>query len=215
MTDIRAPDRIEFAILNGDGATIGRLQQITAMEAADPTVVEDLTVWRNRNRRFFLTQFEATPKRTLQWLRDSVLPDVTRVMYLICDVAGTAVGHLGVRKLDRDAPELDNMIRGRAGGDPQLMFWAEVALIAWIFARPGTTAICLHVFSNNWIPIGIHQSIGFQAAGMRPLSKKQVGAEVHYLVESAEGEPQRFGHLRMTLDRSAFARFLAANTQWG
>jgi hypothetical protein len=201
-------------IRDAAGTVLGRLRRASERDADDAALLTDLTAWRNTHRRFFLTQFRATVPRTEGWLRRAVLSNPTRALFLIEDDHGTTIGHLGVQELGTDAPELDNMIRGRAGGDPQLMFWAEVAVIEWTFQDPRVKSACLHVFSNNWIPIGIHRSIGFVPGEVRKLSRLKVGEEEHLVPNSTEGEPEKFGYLRMTLSREAFDSFRAEKTSW-
>lgn len=191
-------------IRDSTGENVGWLSMIDAHDVDDRELVSELTAWRNANREHFLTQFEATAERTASWLRDVVIPDTSRAFYIISNVENFRIGHLGVRGLDSQCPELDNMIRGRSGGDPKLMYWAEIALIARVFEITAADSICLQVFSNNWIPISIHQSIGFQLDRLSRLSRSEVGGEVHMLVDSEEGTPQDFGYQRMVLDRPEF-----------
>lgn len=212
MRDGVADERL--SIRDGTGRVLGVLRRVTERDAGDAAVLADLTAWRNASRESFLTRFVATESRTADWLRRSVLPDQARAFFVIEDEGGTAIGQLGVLALGTETPELDNMIRGRAGGDPRLMFWAEVALIAWAFRDPRARSVCLQVFSNNWIPIGIHRAIGFVPGTVRKLSRRTVGDEEHLLVDSPEGEPQRFGYLRMDLSREAFEAFRSEKTSW-
>lgn len=204
----------EIPIRNGQGQVLGRLKRITVEDLADGPLISALTAWRNSNQRFFLTQFQATESRTANWLRDSVVPDRSRALYLIQDNANVNVGHLGVLHLDSDIPELDNMIRGTSAGDPKIMYWAEIALVHSILLLGRASNVCLHVLSNNWIPIGIHQHIGFEIAEQLSVSKKSLDGEIHYLLDSDEGESQKFRCLRMVLGRSGFRHFLTSNTTW-
>ena len=203
----------EISIRNRQGEILGMLKRISHVDLANATLISDLTKWRNKNQRFFLTQFEATESRTECWLRDSVVSDASRAMYLIQDNLKVAIGHLGV-KFNTNTTELDNMIRGQSSGDPQIMYWAEIALVNSLLSLSEIKEVCLHVLSNNWIPIGIHQSIGFEIAEKLLVSKKNINNEIHYLLNSGEGEPQKFGCLRMTLSRSKFSNFLKNNTTW-
>jgi hypothetical protein len=189
---------------NSVGEHIGWLSMIGDHDVDDHELVSELTAWRNANRGHFLTQFEATEERTSAWLREVVIPDPSRAFYVISNAENVRIGHLGVRGLESRCPELDNMIRGRSGGDPKLMYWAEIALIARVFEITAADSICLHVFSNNWIPISVHRSIGFQLDKLSPLSRTEVGGEVQMMVDSEEGTPQDFGYQRMVLDRSKF-----------
>lgn len=196
---------VRLPIENESGECIGWLESISRRDLEDFRLITNLTDWRNANRRFFLTQFEATPERTLRWLEQEVISDKSRILFLIKTDAGVPIGHLGVLGIGTDSPELDNMIRGQTGGDAQLMARAEVSVIAWCFNRPAVKKICLNVFSNNWLPIGVHQSIGFKPKGIRKLTKVDDGQEVVLLIEGDRGEAQRFGLLRMELDRRDFS----------
>lgn len=199
-------------ILDDRGLPAGRLRPITHAAAADAQLITLLTDWRNANGRFFLTQFEATSERTRRWLADVVLPDDSRLMFMIEDDTGVPIGHVGVRRLNEPVVELDNMIRGRPGGAGQLMFWAELALLKWLFDVRKADGACLHVFSNNWIPIGIHQAIGFKIVETVPLVRRQVGDEIHLAVGSDGGEPLKVKYAKMNLSARDFGKFLATRS---
>ena len=196
-----------IAILDDGRRLIGSLKLITQSMVLETNIVELLTLWRNTHRRFFMTQFEATPTRTRQWLSEIVLEDRSRLMFMIADPSGESVGHVGVKRLDEPVIELDNMIRGRSGGGGQLMYWAEVALLNWLFAEREAKAVCLHVFTNNWIPIGIHQSIGFKIVDTYPLVRKEIDGETYYMIGVEGGEIQKFKYAKMVLTDSGFEAF--------
>ena len=205
-------DKIVPAIIpitSKTGEVLGALRPVTKSEASDPALLELMTDWRNANKGFFLTQFHATPERTSRWLDEVIVSDATRAMYLVEDATGRAVGHVGAKSLGSACPELDNMIRGRPGGDPQLMFLAEVAVLGRLFADRSVRAVCLWVFSRNWIPIGIHQSIGFRQGRREKLFRIERGSEVHLVPGGPEGEPQKFDYLQMEIDRIAFEEYMA------
>lgn len=200
-----------LAITDKTGASLGSLTRITAANLCDEELIASLTKWRNNNRHCFLTQFVATVQRTASWLQSAVIPDTTRAMYIIKDVSGVSVGHLGVLHLDSETPELDNMIRGVSSGNPQIMYWAEVALIKALFSRNGVRALSGHVLSNNWVPLSLHRSVGFEKVGKLSVSKRVVNDEIHYLLDSSDGEPQAFGCIKINLSRLNFDKFLREN----
>lgn len=201
-------DTAAMPIVNQAGSIIGSMRPICREDLEDDRFVTELTAWRNANNRFFLTRFEATTTRTASWLKNVVLTDDTRVLYLIYSDNGTAIGHLGVRGLGGTAPELDNMIRGRDGGDPQLMRYAEIAAIQWVFLQPRVERVTLGVFSNNWIPISLHQSIGFKSRESLHLYRHKRGDEVHFSTEpDSKNEQQTVKYLIMELSREDFQAF--------
>lgn len=204
-------DGFSIPIQDDRGPLTGRLKPITHAAATDARLIALLTEWRNTHGRFFLTRFEATPERTRRWLVGSVLPDEARLMFMIEDGNGDPVGHVGVRRLDEPVVELDNMIRGRSGGGGQLMFWSEIALLVWVFNTLKARGACLHVFTNNWIPISIHQAIGFKIADTFPLVRRKVGDEMHLVVGAQDGELQKFKYAKMVLSSSDFQKFLSTH----
>ena len=196
----------EIPIFNSSKTIVGSLRRVSSADDVNSELVECMTKWRNQFRSFFLTQFDATEERTEKWLKNTLVPDKTRGMYLIRNTADVLLGHLGVRRLDTACPELDNMIRGRGGGDPQIMRFAEIALITSIFQCPRAEAVSLQVFSRNWIPISLHQSLGFQITEKKELFKQTLGDEVHYTAESDAGAKAGFDYLTMTVKRAEFAQ---------
>ena len=95
---------------------IAYMTPITRTRPASDEVVEALTRWRNRARRFFLTQFEATVERTRGWLESVVLTADDRLFFLLYTDSGKLVGHYGFIHMDERSAEVDNLMRGESGG---------------------------------------------------------------------------------------------------
>ena len=189
------------------GTDLGTLWSFHASVPITPNLIDDLTQWRNTNRQFFATQFNATAERTLSWIYTTIIPDPTRLLFMIDAPDGTHVGHLGVTSLNTTHPELDNMIRGRSAGDPRIMYWAEVALVHWLFKQPHVLSVRLKVFSHNWIPISIHRSIGFTDLSLQRLVRRDVGGEIHLVPASDPVDASDCSYLEMNVERQTFAHF--------
>lgn len=194
----------EIPILAASGLPVALLSRLTSPHAISKTIVACMTQWRNTFGSCFLTQFKATEERTEKWLRNLVLPDETRALYLIIDEANEVFGHVGVKNLQANCPEIDNLIRGRRGSDPELMRLAEAALLNAIFKNSRIDSVCLHVFSRNFIAISLHKSLGFEISDKQPLFKKVLGDEFCYVINPDEGEPATFHYLKMRVDRIRF-----------
>ena len=201
--------RLEIPIFNGENQRVGKLIAFSDETVADAALVEMLTSWRNRHRQFFLTQFEATVPRTRQWLEHTILADSTRVMFFIHEHSGEPIGHIGVLRLDQPTVELDNMIRGRSGGNGQLMHWAEVALLRWLFEVRRVSGVCLQVLANNWIPIRLHSMIGFRVVEALPLVRQELNDEIHLVVSPDVGNVLETKLWRMELSHYDFTNSLA------
>ena len=53
----RSMPPFEIPIVDGENRLIGKLSAFNDLTAANPALVEMLTMWRNKHRQFFLTQF--------------------------------------------------------------------------------------------------------------------------------------------------------------
>lgn len=194
----------EIPILAASGLTVARLSRLTSPHAISEKIVACITQWRNTFGSFFLTQFKATEERTEKWLRNVILPDETRALYLIMDETKEVFGHVGVKHLKSNCPEIDNLVRGRMGSNPELIRLAEAALLNAIFKNGCIDSVCLHVFSRNFIAISLHKSLGFEISDQKPLFKKVLGDETCYVINPNAGERATFDYLKMKVDRTRF-----------
>jgi len=141
-----------------------------------------LARWRQRAFGMFLTQFPASPDRTRAWLQSLVVDDSRLLFLLMCD--GRPVGHLGVMDLDRETPELDNLLRGAHGGGPEFVLRAEGALLEWLRTRIGVLRLRLGVFADNRRVIALHERCGFRARATWTAVRTQPSPlEVRYEIE--------------------------------
>jgi hypothetical protein len=176
------PNHYQIAITNDDKAVIGFLQPVTHNIVFDNIVIDSLTRWRSKFKKYFLTQFEPTIERTKYWLENIVLPDNSRILFLIFDDTNKLVGNFGICNISKDSIELDNLIRGEKGGDPKLIFYAELSLMKWAYESLGVSDIYLRVFSNNFKTKALHQLVGFEEYLSQQLVKVVDGDEIRYEV---------------------------------
>lgn len=194
-----------LSITTDKGQIIGSLAAVTAEVATDPKIIAALTRWRQKYMRFFLTQFEATETRTAAWLKNVVIKDDTRILFLIRDEAGNEMGNFGVANIAAGSAELDNLIRGERGGDSRLIFFSELALMKWVYLQLGVDEIYLHVFSNNHKTIALHQSVGFSISNAWGLIKQESADQIRYEVDyNGNPETAELALVRMRMSRDGF-----------
>lgn len=207
------PEISILPIVTATNERVGRLESFSAATLADASLIELIRLWRYQHRQFFLTQFEETTDKTLDYVR-KVLTDQTRMMFFIYTLINNPadllpVGHLGVTHLDQSSPELDNLLRGRPGGNNQLIYWAEVSLLRWLFQSRQYPSVCLRVLSNNWLAIRLHARIGFKTVGTVPLMRWEAAGEVHlqpYVDGMTSGELVKASLLKMELTAKEFLK---------
>lgn len=123
--------------------------------------VQRLTTWRNQNRQFFLTDFEATRERTRRWLDEQAGPDPTRVLFMLDAADGTTFGHVGLCEIEARPGycELDNIVRGE-GGPKGAMLAATETLCGWATETLGLHDVWVRVMADN-PAVGFYQKLGF------------------------------------------------------
>lgn len=196
--------RLRIQIKNNEGIQLGTLVCVDRGLVSEIEIVSDLTAWRKKYMRYFLTQFEATFNRTKSWLENIVIPSNDRLLFVICTSSDEVVGNFGVCNMSNLTGELDNLIRGRKGGDPRLIYYSEIALLSWMFGFLGYEKSSLHVFSNNIPTINLHKSVGFSVVKTHKLTQCNKPDLLRYLVDSPEGACVNFDYLELSISRQCF-----------
>lgn len=174
--DIRMPD----------DTLIGQLLLAGTWVLAQGELLAQVTQWRKRNMRMFLSQFEASTERTVAYFRELALPRADRALFFLLDAQGTVMGHLGIANWTDASAELDNVVRGVGGGHPQLMYYAERRLLDWVFENSSVRTVFARVLSYNWMAQDLHSSIGFVTTHAHGLRKLVTGQEIHHEPASPE-----------------------------
>lgn len=192
-------------VVSNEGAITGFLQPITFSLASQESIQLSLTKWRKMFMKYFLTQFEPSVERTACWLKDYVVPSNDRILFLICDNDGRPVGNFGVCNIRLNSAELDNLIRGEKGGHPELIYFAEVALLKWLYTQFDLADVSLHVFSNNARTISLHERAGFRIYKEETLWKTKYNDEITYSTSHVlNGKLVDFTYLEMHLPKDEF-----------
>lgn len=177
--------RLDVAL--ADGTPVGTLLLAGRWVLAEPPLLAQLARWRQRNMRMFLTWFQASGETTAAYLRDVVLAQRERALFFVLDAAGAIVGHMGVAGWAGDGAELDNFVRGEAGGHPQLMRECERRLLEFLFAN-GVRRVQARVLSYNWMAQDLHAGLGFAVVERLALRRTDAdGGTRHDIVEAGQG----------------------------
>jgi len=158
-------------VCNQEDQLIGCLVPVGPWILKDEEKINLISLWRQRAMRMFLTQFESTSLKTYEYLKNSSIGEKNRIFFLLYDTKDRFVGHIGVANIDGETGELDNLMRGIGGGDPRLIFYAEITLLDWYFNLLGMNTSYLRVLSCNWLVISLHQEVGYIVKENIPLRK--------------------------------------------
>lgn len=191
-------------VLNMNGIKLGKLVPVGLWIADDTEKIGLICAWRQRNMRMFLTQFESTFDRTLDYLKNLSIARDSCILFLIYDIFDRLVGHIGIANVDGNSGELDNLMRGVDGGDPRLVYFSEIALLDWCFKTLGINQSEVRFFSYNWLVLSLHEEVGYSFVNNSPLKKYEKNSVIFHDVV-AEGESNvNYSSVKMLLKKDDF-----------
>jgi RimJ/RimL family protein N-acetyltransferase len=198
---------LSIEILDDKSDKIGFLMPITKSTINDLNIINKLTDWRNKFMRYFLTQFHATNDRTLNWIENNILNDNTKMLFIIYDKKANPIGNLGFTKLTNISSEIDNLIKGEESKPNNIIYFAELALINWMFSNLSIREIYGHVFSDNIAPIMIHREVGFEIIEKIKVYKYEINNEVHWkLTDSNPSSSEQKFIYKIILNNTKFKK---------
>lgn len=171
-------------IENDMGEIVGQMRPLTFQNLDSLEILQKLTNWRNDNKSRFLTEFEATPERTRQWLANIVFKTPGQMLFLIYE-GSQLIGHLGFKGLTDEDGVLDNAIKGEKTVEPKLFVFAHKALAQWLFAFAKVSHLWGYVLTDNVAAIMMNRQIGWMDWVLCPLLKAEKNGEITWHVGSA------------------------------
>lgn len=200
----------KIIIFDNDGLKVAELHPLS-MESM--LLIEEistyLTDWRNKSMKFFLTGFKATPERTLNWLKSSVLQSNSKILYLVY-ADEKPVGHFGLANITKKKADLDNAIRGKKGGHPDLFKFIEYVLLDIAFNYLMVQKVEGKLFSNNLLAMMMHKQFGFAVTDRSKLKFVENGEEWYYTQCKEDESNTKFDQLTIRLTKD---RFLKSTTK--
>ncbi len=154
----------------------------TVAGATDPTDVRLLSEWRNRHVASFLTEFVSHDERTVRWLTGPVHDNGGKILFMLDDLNGERLGHLGLGFIDWGAGygEADAIVSGGTS-PPGLMKLALQTLLAWAHDQLGLSELAVRVRSDN-PAVAFYEKVGFREFQRVPLAVSR-GAEFTEWIE--------------------------------
>jgi len=131
-----------------------------------------LTKWRKKYGDYFATKFEPTEKRTRKWLKEQVIENKDKILFLII-LNKQKVGHIGLFNYSENdnSAEIDNVLRGERKEYPGLMEKVMKSILNVGFKDLKLSKITLKVFSDNHKAIDLYKRGGMIEIERIPLKK--------------------------------------------
>ena len=146
-------------------------------------IIQQLKSWRSENQNAFLRVFNVTIAGTLSWLKKGVLEREDRLLFLVNDIYGETIGHVGISSFnfEKKTCEIDNIVRGKVSSQSKVMESAVKGLLTWIFEKIEPECIELRVFNFNTKALALYYRLGFQLDALYPLEKTAKGDEIEWI----------------------------------
>ncbi|MDR1133036.1 MAG: hypothetical protein LBL05_02680 [Synergistaceae bacterium] len=209
---------MRFPIRDENLNAIGYLRGFDVFCLADSSLIETMARFRTLYRENFLSQFEATPENKRNWLRESVLANDRKMLFLVDTLEGKIMGQDGFT-LNEDGRTfcLDGSMRWERGnGD--LFQRGGIERAAMGFFLLGREKCTVEVFKSNVIVVDNSLSAGFTIEKEFHLRVGRKDGVISYSKE----EDANFVNtdavlLSLALDRDRFAetnRSIVENPCW-
>ena len=160
-----------------------RLVPVREEDVGDDALIALLSAWRARYMEVYPTQFRVTDERTRAWLRDVVVGDPARLMFVIRDGDDRPVGHVGLDRIDlaRRCAVTSNFMAGdRDVLGPRGVGTAAHAMLVWARAELGLEQISSYPFADNVPSVRMLRRIGGVEVGRVPLRRHAHGERVEF-----------------------------------
>ncbi|MBE0683420.1 MAG: GNAT family N-acetyltransferase [Anaerolineales bacterium] len=178
----------------------GYLLPVCEVHATDDILITKLAKWRDENSFAYPTRFPVTFDGTKKWLRAHLLDVKDRILFLVLDRRGNALGHVGLANAINETAEveIDNILRGEKQSEPGILSLAMQALLKWTQETLRPKRIFLHVFNDNQHAIAFYHRLGFSDEKLLPLKRIESGDNVNYVSDDGQNQPADSYFLQMT-----------------
>ena len=193
--------RLQIPILDEEGLEVGILRPINKHDLENPKLVNALTDWRNANMEMFLTNFKATPERTLKYLEKIVSKHSNQTLFVIFE-GSELVGQVGWKDLCDQSAIMDNGMKGARTKNPKILIYAHQTLANWLFENSQIDYILGWLFTDNIPGIMMNKKIGWDQWIKYPLIKKIVEGEVNWQIgEQGQESADKKHCFKLIMDR--------------
>ncbi len=137
-------------------------------------LIKKLTFYRNKFKKYYPTQFQATEISTKKWIK-KLLSTNNRIMFLLVNKENLICGVMGLLKHNssENSLEIDNVIKFKNCYEKNIFSKVLQALLSFSKEVLFIENIQLKVMSNNLRAIKYYKKNGFKIVSKIPLIKKK------------------------------------------
>ncbi|MEW5895960.1 MAG: GNAT family N-acetyltransferase [Candidatus Omnitrophota bacterium] len=161
----------------------------------DDELIKTLAIWREENSFAYCVKFKVTFDGTRNWLKNQVLDNDARILFLVIDRFGRRIGHVGLGDCMNDQCKImvDNILRGDKTHEKGIMAEAVLELCEWARKTFLPNEIYLKVLDDNHHAVEFYKKLGFIETGKLPLVREDRGAGYFAYLDAKESQkPDRY-----------------------
>ncbi len=145
------------------------LLPICKLHLDDPDTISYLMQLRNTYIDLFLGSELATYESTKNWLKNMVIENEDRILFLVVDKHGKRHGHLGLWLREDTNLEVDNVIKDPVSIEKGLFGAALKTITSWAWEYLGSSELSLRVLTSNVKAVEFYKSNGFSLLDTKPV----------------------------------------------
>ena len=129
----------------------GFLVPISEFYVDDDALIETLGQWAEEKNYTFPVQFKVTRESTKRWLKQNILADPGRILFLVTNTMNIPIGHLGFIDCINDDQNMwmANLLRGEDDIDSGVMGRAVNSMLIWAYKTIRPERINCRVLAGN------------------------------------------------------------------
>ena len=160
------------------------LVPISVLHLEDNQLIELLCELRNSNIKIYPDSTPTTFESTKSWLKNSVVENDKRILFLVVDNFLNVQGHLGLWQRGDKTIELDNVLKSNECKVRGLFTLAVNAVESWINEVANVSELTLRVLDSNKHAKEFYEKLGYAVVSSTPMQWVTDSAGNKSLLES-------------------------------
>ena len=196
-----------FELKNDRGEAFGYALPIGHYFEGQKRLINQLMAWRETFNYVYPSRFKVTEEGTTNWLKNALIENEDRLLFLIINSSGDYIGNVGILKIADDRYELDNLIKDndKSIADTKVIVAAILEIEKFAYSELGITEIELRTLGSNAVAQKFFSRLGYAEFNRYGLKNIGQNGEV-ILVESEDGIVEFFVQMKKNLVESQIAQ---------
>lgn len=178
----------KILVKNSEMEKCAYLIPVTELIFEYPKYIEIMAEWRKNNPTVSNKYFQVTTESTKNWIKNIILDDNTKILFLIFDSNFVPIGQMGLSNInfEKKSGFIYAVIKGDKNAQKGIMEWSLREMTSWGDKELGICEYYLDVQEMNERAIRLYQRVGFVPVARIPLEKREMGEEIHWVVSDKQ-----------------------------